>query len=1021
MAHPPFSSALILAGCLHATVKLYRCIHLQEQLAALGVNAEVMDWTDQRFADDTARRYDLLLLQRTVMTANLQQLIDQMRSQGKPVVFDTDDLVFEPAMTDWHRGVVRLPPAEQELYDDGVRRSLAVLEASDALLAASPLLVELAQRRGKPAFLHRNAVGSEMMALGDALYRARRARPAPPGGTVIVGYGSGTPTHDVDFEEALPALLDLLARHPHVELWLAGPLEAPPELTIFGPRVRRFPLMDWRGYLELASRFDIALAPLERANLFCRAKSEIKFVEAGLLGIPTVATRIDPFTHAIEHEADGFLAGHTGEWIAALDALVTQPALRQSVGEAARRKVEQHYSLAARTGELATILAQLRTAVDKRIDTPPTAPEPQPPLVLNWVINEPFAGSGGHLGVFRMIRHLVEFGHECHIYVIPVAHMHDYSPQQLRDFVDQHFLRTGAHFHRWTGRVVEADATFATHWLTAYDVAALPNPGRRYYLVQDFEPYFYPMGTDYLRAEQTYRLGLHCVTLGPWLAGLMRSQYGATADHFDFALDPEIYHPQAQARASHPRVAFYARPSTPRRAYELGIEALHLVKQRCPEAEIILFGAEQLTTPPPFPALNLGVRNQYELAALYASCDVGLVLSLTNPSFVPLEMMACKCAVVDLRSERVQGLLADGVNALLADPTPGAVADRILTLLWDAPLRTALFERAYADVQARSWQTSARQIEQVLLAHAPTPGKRRLVQRTQHGDADSLRWQIEQLLDLQTPAHRETTELEALLRRALAEKAQLTEQLRTHKDPGDKGPTRAARIGGALESARAGWLEQLPAWVQDGQRLSKLVISGAVIEQRFRAERSHLCAVVLRFASHQSPAGGLLQLKLADETQPDVALVDQIIATADIKPGQPHTLAFRPQPHSSGRLYSLRLTPVGGDGRFAHAIWRAWTANPHTVLQRDGAPLKGQLWLHVDYAHPTNTEDVAAPNELQPEHMTTVARRQGVRVVRETQRLAAKTWQALRTVGVGGLAREVSQYLRWQLDKRIRP
>ena len=99
---------LIGAGCPHATVTRYRCLHLQEQLAANGIAAAVEDWYDPREIDS---RRELpvraLVLQRVAFTPALGELIDRMHAAGRPVIFDVDDLVFEPQLAPWHRGVGR--------------------------------------------------------------------------------------------------------------------------------------------------------------------------------------------------------------------------------------------------------------------------------------------------------------------------------------------------------------------------------------------------------------------------------------------------------------------------------------------------------------------------------------------------------------------------------------------------------------------------------------------------------------------------------------------------------------------------------------------------------------------------------------------------------------------------------------------------------------------------------------------------------------------------------------------------
>ena len=124
-----------------------------------------------------------------------------------------------------------------------------------------------------------------------------------------------------------------------------------------------------------------------------------------------------------------------------------------------------------------------------------------------------------------------------------------------------------------------------------------------------------------MSALRSYRAGLHCITLGPWLAKLLRERYQATTDYFDFAVDTKVYYPRPVTRDSRLRVCFYARPATPRRAYELGLEALRLTKEQVPEVEICFFGATNLEPEPPFAFTDRGVLRHEELATLF--CALG--------------------------------------------------------------------------------------------------------------------------------------------------------------------------------------------------------------------------------------------------------------------------------------------------------------------------------------------------------------------------------------------------------------
>jgi O-antigen biosynthesis protein len=338
------------------------------------------------------------------------------------------------------------------------------------------------------------------------------------------------------------------------------------------------------------------------------------------------------------------------------------------------------------------------------------------PLTINCLIPEPFPGAGGDTGIFRIIRLLAEFGHHCRVYVVAYNLMNDYSPEQIREYIRKHFGPTNAQYHRFTGTIDDADCTFATFWPTVENLLTLPNGGRRYYLVQDFEPSFYPDEPHhYERAENTYRVGLHCITLGPWLTKLLREKYHARAEHFDFAVDTNIYWPRAGLRGDRRRVCFYARPVTPRRAYALGVAALQLVKSRLPEVEIEFFGSSELAPLPSYPFTNRGLLAQDDLAKLFSSADVGVVFSLTNPSFVPLEMMACRCAVLEMASERWNGVLTHGQDAWLVEPTPEAVANGIVQLLENKSLRESMVENAWQKTRTMSWEKSVRQIENILV------------------------------------------------------------------------------------------------------------------------------------------------------------------------------------------------------------------------------------------------------------------------------------------------------------------
>jgi glycosyltransferase involved in cell wall biosynthesis len=161
-------------------------------------------------------------------------------------------------------------------------------------------------------------------------------------------------------------------------------------------------------------------------------------------------------------------------------------------------------------------------------------------------------------------------------------------------------------------------------------------------------------------------------------------------------------------------VFFYARHVTPRRGFELGLLGLTLLHRRNPDIEFILAGWDTSEFHIPFPHQNAGVVPHDELPELYRECDAALVLSFTNLSLLPLEIMACGCPVVSNRGPNTEWMLKDGFNAKLCDPTPQSIADTLETLLRDHDLRHGLIERGLSYAAQTDWRHEGARVARYL-------------------------------------------------------------------------------------------------------------------------------------------------------------------------------------------------------------------------------------------------------------------------------------------------------------------
>lgn len=330
--------------------------------------------------------------------------------------------------------------------------------------------------------------------------------------------------------------------------------------------------------------------------------------------------------------------------------------------------------------------------------------------IINWVIPDFGIGSGGHLNIFRMIYHLERVGLNSLINIDGTCQFK--SEDDARSCIRKHFFPIKAEVTIGRDNLPPAKLTIATSWTTAYTVHNFQSTQKKLYFVQDIEPMFYPKGSEYHFAENTYRFGFEAITAGGWIADTLFKKYGMSATPFNFSYDKYLYE-QVPKRDNKKRILFYARPVTSRRGFELGLMVIDQVCKRIPSLEVVMAGWDVSDYEIPFPHLNAGIVALKDLPDLYCQCDLALIISFTNLSLLPLELMACGCVVVSNRGENVEWLLNDD-NAILSDPTIEHLTESVVAILEDDEKRKMYSKMGKTFALGTSWEREAKKIARML-------------------------------------------------------------------------------------------------------------------------------------------------------------------------------------------------------------------------------------------------------------------------------------------------------------------
>ncbi|GAC1326666.1 MAG: hypothetical protein NVSMB22_17730 [Chloroflexota bacterium] len=331
----------------------YRCVHACEQLRSSNVTANILRLDDPGLLA-ALPYYSVVVLFRLGWSDQVERVAAEARRSGATVAFDIDDLIFDPE-------VERLMPFLRDYPVERVasyRRDFAKLAQTlgkiDFCIAATPAIARHARRRGARTLVHPNLLSEDYVRLSRpiALLRMRLLREP------LLAYFSGSNTHDRDLASIEEPLKRVLDASPKARLVICGHAALPSSLTRLRDRVLILPYQDYRVYPWLMARCATVLAPIEDINDFSNAKSALKVFEAGVFGVPAIASSTIQYQDAIMDGVSGIIASTPSEWEAALLRLC-QREESLTMGAQARRIALDEYSPAAYQHALARQLLGL--------------------------------------------------------------------------------------------------------------------------------------------------------------------------------------------------------------------------------------------------------------------------------------------------------------------------------------------------------------------------------------------------------------------------------------------------------------------------------------------------------------------------------------------------------------------------------------------------------------------------------------------------------------------------------------
>ena len=302
------------------------------------------------------------VLHRVPLSNGVEWFLNAARERDKLVLFDTDDLVFESRAGGSMLDLITMPEIDRQVLGERQERLSKTMAMCDAVLVTTEPLAAFARELNPRVHVVPNAASKEMVELADEALAAH-AETADSPRHVTIAYFSGTPTHDSDFLQAADAVLWALENDSACLFLTVGNLSLDSRFDRYRERITSIPIQPWQRLPRILAGVDVNLAPLEPGNAFTESKSCLKYIEAALVGVPTIASPRSDFVRAIDPGHNGLLAETPEQWRRAVAQLLNSSELRARLGQAAHDDARERHTtlaLAPRLFETIAMIAEGR-------------------------------------------------------------------------------------------------------------------------------------------------------------------------------------------------------------------------------------------------------------------------------------------------------------------------------------------------------------------------------------------------------------------------------------------------------------------------------------------------------------------------------------------------------------------------------------------------------------------------------------------------------------------------------------
>lgn len=459
---------------------------------------------------------------------------------------------------------------------------------------------------------------------------------------------------------------------------IVGQLEISDDFKNFSSKIIIHPFVDWKMLPELLANIDINIVPL-KDNIYNEAKSEINWLEASLLKVPTIASNIGSFKANIINGKTGLLCSSLEDWYNALTLLIKNEDLKITIGKNAFDFCKINYNSLDTGFKISNYINSIsRKHIGFFL----------PSLEI----------SGGIRVILMHSFFLKEIGWDVDL-ILPYSEIKTYEFQgQLFNVIGLNNIIIDSQY----------DILVATLYTTFFDVLKYYKTKRRLYLVQSYETLFNFYGDNSrITAEETYTTtyNIEYITISKWCEKWLKEKYNKNPKYAPNGIDLNsfIVHKRDLKKAKI-RILIEGDNSLLIKNVDESFKIIDLLDKSKYEVWYMSYGGKPKSW---YYYDKYLYKIPYEnVGKIYAQCDILIKSSfLESFSYPPLEMMATGGYAIVVANDGNIEYLKDGENCLFYKlGKPDSAIRCIEKLISDENLQQYLYENGLATAKKRDWR-----------------------------------------------------------------------------------------------------------------------------------------------------------------------------------------------------------------------------------------------------------------------------------------------------------------------------